>query len=143
MASLNLVPNTGLVITQACIFLTNMYAVKKLMVEPYLKLRDKRIAQTTGGQDQAKSIFKECSNTSESIDARIGKAYEDVKVYRVKTKSDASEKQQSMIAEAKVEAKAFLEDVQKQLASDVDAQQKKVPQIVNNLVNDTYAAVLK
>ena len=143
MASLNLVPNTGLVLVQAGIFITNLIAVKKLMVEPYLKLRDKRIAQTSGGQDEAKKIMTQCKQTSESIESQVNKAFEEAKDLRVSAKSDASQKQHSMVSDAKEEAKTYLESIQKKLADDMNIQQQKVPQIVNGLVDETFAAVLK
>lgn len=113
------------------------------MVEPYLKLRDKRIAQTSGGQDEAKKILTQCKQNSESIESQVNQAYAEVKDFRVSTKSGASEKQANMVAEAKKEAKSYLENIQKQLADDMNLQQKKVPQIVTGLVNETFAAVLK
>ena len=113
------------------------------MVEPYLKLRDKRIAQTSGGQDEARKILSQCKQTSESIEAQVNQAFDDVKDFRLKTKSGASDKQLKMVSDAKEEAKSYLEKVQKQLAEDLNQQQQKVPQIVAGLVDETYAAVLK
>ncbi|NRA43538.1 MAG: hypothetical protein HRU09_01145 [Oligoflexales bacterium] len=143
MASLNLVPNTGLVLIQAGIFITNLIAVKKLMVEPYLKLRDKRVAQTSGGQEEAKKIVTQCQQTSESIESQVNQAYEEVKDFRVTTKGSASQKQHKLVTDAKEEAKTYLDDIHKKLEEDMHLQQQKVPQLVTGLVDETFAAVLR
>ena len=42
MASLELVPHPDVLVVQAGVFLANFVVVKKLLVEPYLTVRDKR-----------------------------------------------------------------------------------------------------
>ena len=143
MAALNLTPDAGLVLTQAGIFLANLYVVKKLMLEPYIKLRDKRHMSTHGGQEEATKALQEVEAQSQIVNMKISQALEQAKAIREKSKSDAKTKQHEIVEKAKVESKSRLEAVSQDIKSNLEQEFKKVPDLVKSMTNEVFSAVLK
>ena len=63
MSSLNLVPNPTIMAIQAGLFVANFVAVKKLLLEPYLKVYDQRQDLTVGNKTEAIKILEENEST--------------------------------------------------------------------------------
>jgi len=143
MASLNLVPNAGLLAAQAGIFLANMVVIKKLMIDPYLKLKDKRQALTTGGQEEAEKILKDCELKGADLEAKITRAREDAKVLRQNSKADADTRQNQTLEAARKEAAEIVEKLRKELSENLRAEKEKIPQVVQKLSEDVYFASLR
>ena len=59
MASLILVPDPEVLAIQAGLFLVAVGVVKKLYVEPYLAVRERRQAATVGSKDEAARTLAE------------------------------------------------------------------------------------
>ena len=66
MSGLNLVPNPTVLAVQAGVFMANIFVIKKLWLDPYLRVYEKRQANTTGSQTDAEKISKE--NGAKKID---------------------------------------------------------------------------
>ena len=80
MSSLNLVPNVAVMAAQTGIFVANYYAVKKLLVEPYLKVYDKRRSLTVGSKEDSIRLIQENSDKELKIKSDLEKAFSDAKV---------------------------------------------------------------
>ena len=72
MAGLNLTPDPTALGTQAVIFLGAVFVVKKLMVEPYLAVQEKRDRSTVGSKAEAADLQRK----NEELIAEIERRYQ-------------------------------------------------------------------
>ncbi len=142
MASLNLVPNPPVLAVQAVIFLTSLVVVKKLFVEPYLELRDKREKLTVGSKDQALRLLEETDRVSLDITSKLNAAITEAKQAREKIRDAAIEKRTSALSAAEGESRKFLAEVETQIKQDLAQEKAKVPAIVKSLTDEVYKLAL-
>lgn len=143
MASLNLVPDPELLVIQAGIFLANLVVVKKLMIDPYLRLKDKRLAMTTGGQEEAEKTLQECRQKSLDLERQVSEARTAAKVTRQEKKSEADADYQKTLAEAKKEASEYLDKLRGELSENLKGEREKIPGLVRQLTDEVYLASLR
>jgi F0F1-type ATP synthase membrane subunit b/b' len=142
MASLNLVPNPPVLAVQAAIFLTGLVVVKKLFVEPYLTVRDKREKLTLGSKDEAQKLLAECDRISQDITAKLNQAVADAKQARDKVREAALAKRQTALSAAEGDSKKLVAEVENQIKQDLAAEKAKVPAIVKSLTDEVYKLAL-
>ena len=142
MSSLNLVPNVAVMAAQTGIFVANYYAVKKLLLEPYLKVYDKRRSLTVGSKEDSIRLIQENSDKELKIKSDLEKAFSDAKSVIDATVSDANTERDNIISKADAEVKAYLEGARKELASDLDEINQKVPAMVDGITNVIFEKVL-
>lgn len=142
MASLNLVPNPPVLAVQAVVFLTGLVVVKKLFVEPYLTLRDKREVLTVGSKDEAQKLLQETDRISQEITAKLNVAISDAKQAREKIRDAALTKRNAALGAAEGESKKLVQEVENQIKQDLAAEKAKVPAIVKNLTEEVYKLAL-
>lgn len=143
LAALNLTPDAGLVLTQAGLFLTNLYVVKKLMLDPYLKLKDKRYQLTLGGQKEAQEASQDVAAKTKLIDSKIAEAMGQAKLFREERKAQAQAKQLEMVDGAKAESKKKVEAVGAQVSAALEEELKKIPALVKSTTDEMFSAVLR
>ena len=122
---MNLVPNPTVLAVQAGVFLTNLVVVKKLFVEPYLSVRDRRDALTVGSKDEAQKFLAESERIALELQARIQTAAEEAKKEREKSREAAMVKRQAALAAASADAKKLIEQVEKQIQQDLTDEKAK------------------
>ena len=142
MSSLNLVPNVAVMAAQTGIFVANYYAVKKLLLEPYLKVYDKRRSLTVGSKEDSIRLIQENSDKELKIKSDLEKAFSDAKSVIDATVSGANTERDNIISKADAEVKAYLEGARKELASDLDEINQKVPAMVDGITNVIFEKVL-
>lgn len=142
MASLNLIPNPSVLVVQAGVFLANILVVKKLFVEPYLMVRDRREQLTIGGKDEASQAFAEADRTAADIQTRLSAAMAAAKKERDSLREVATQKRQALLAEAEAQAKKHVDSVEQQIKSEMTAERAKIPGIVASLTDEVYLAAL-
>lgn len=142
MASLNLVPNPPVLAVQAVVFLTGLVVVKKLFVEPYMTLRDKREALTVGSKDEAQKLLQETDRISQEITAKLNAAIIDAKQAREKVRDAALTKRNAALSAAEGESKQLVQQVEAQIKQDLAAEKAKVPAIVKSLTDEVYKLAL-
>lgn len=142
MASLNLVPNPPVLAVQAVVFLVGLAVVKKLFVEPYLSVRDKREKLTVGNKDEAQKLFQEAERVAQDVTTRISVAVDEAKKARGKTRDAAIAKRQAALAVAEGESKQLIAAVEKQIQQDLAEEKAKVPAIVKSLTDEVYKLAL-
>ena len=69
MSSLNLVPNLNVMAVQAGIFVANFLLLRNLLLEPYLKVYDKRQNLTVGSKAEAKELVAKNESAIQQIQA--------------------------------------------------------------------------
>jgi F0F1-type ATP synthase membrane subunit b/b' len=142
MASFELFPVPEVTAVEAGFFLLNMVIIKKLILNPYMKLKDKRELATVGSQDEAKKIIQQCESLSESITKQLGVAAQEARESRESIRTEAVKKRESILAAAEKDARKVISDVQTEVESKLQAERARVPEIVNSLTQEVYAAAL-
>lgn len=138
MAQLNLAPVPSVVAVQALVFLVNMVIVRKLFLDPYLRLRARREALTAGSKADANRLLYECDEIArkvqESVDAAAAAAASD----RERIKTAAMAKRSEIIGAAETKAKAEFESVATRVKEEVSEQRRLLPQVINSLTNEVF-----
>jgi F-type H+-transporting ATPase subunit b len=142
MASLNLVPDPEVLVVQAGVFLVALGVVKKLYVEPYLKVRERREAATIGSKDEAAQTLVECAKISNQIEARLAAAAVEAKAARETVKVAALERQAAIMATATAEANATVAAVEQQIQRELAGELAKIPAVVSQLTDEVYKLAL-
>lgn len=142
MAKFELLPNLTVMGIQGAIFGVSYFIVKSKFVEPYLRLKDKRLALTSGSKDSAKNLFDECESKSREITTKINKVIEDSKLYRAQQKESAVAKQQEIVNVASKEARSTIEKMSSDISTMLEEEKAKIPSIVQALNDDLYKTIL-
>jgi F0F1-type ATP synthase membrane subunit b/b' len=139
---LNLVPNPPVLAVQAVVFLAGLVVVKKLFVEPYLSVRDKREKLTVGSKDEAQKLLQDADRVAADVAARIGQAVEEAKKARGVTRDAALAQRQTTLSAAEADGKKLVAEVEKQVQQDLAQEKAKVPAIVKSLTDEVYKLAL-
>ena len=142
MSSLNLVPNVAVMAAQTGVFVANYYAVKKLLLNPYLEVYDKRRALTVGSREDSIKLVQSNSDKEMKIKSDLEKAFADAKVILETSVTNASSEKEAIISSADAEVKSFLESARKDLSADLVEMNKKVPDMVDGITNVIFEKVL-
>ena len=79
MASLDLSPNPTVMMVQAGLFLVNFVAVKKLILEPYLKVADAREKLTSGDQAEAAAVLEKSDSGMRQVSEKLEAARDEAR----------------------------------------------------------------
>ncbi len=142
MATLELIPKVPVLIVQTAVFLANIVVVKKLFVDPYLKLQDRREAMTIGKQEGATKILGECETISRNVTAKLEAAYAEAAAAREVVRSNTTLKKTQMLKTAATEARSYVEAIEKEIQQEVAREKQKIPAIVNLLTQEFYERTL-
>ncbi len=133
MSSLNLSPNPVIMAVTAGVFVANLIAVKKLFLEPYLKVRDQRIKATFGNQAAAEQLEVENTRATEKIRDRIATASLEARNFRDSSLATAKQKRDELLAAASKEATDVVTAMRGDLVKELAEQRQAVPAIVQQL----------
>ncbi len=140
MAQLNLVPDPAVVGVQIGLFVVNMAIVKKLFLEPYLRLRTKRDALTTGSQADASRLLYECDEIARKVQESIEEAAASAASERERFKAGASQRRTEIIKAAEEKARAEVESVAARVKTEVAEQRAMLPKVISDLTTQLFAA---
>ncbi len=140
MAQLNLVPDPAVVGVQIGLFIVNMAVVKKLYLEPYLRLRAKRDALTTGSQADASRLMFECDEIARKVQSSIEEAAAAASSERERIKSAAVSRRTEIIKTAEEKARAEVESVTSRIQSELAEQRALLPKVVSELTAQVFTA---
>lgn len=138
MADLNLIPDPKVLVVNTGIFLANLICVKKLFVEPYLELKSKRGANTTGNQEQSNRFLNQNEELEKQIDTTLNKAYEDSTELRKKLTLEAVSRREESLRNARLEADKLLEGVRESVSKALEAEKAKLPTVIEALSKEVY-----
>lgn len=143
MTQLNLKPDPIVLGVQAVIFLANMFIVKKLMLEPYLSVRNRRDAQTGGNLDTAQKLQREAEELEAKITERMRAAHKDAAQVREGIKKEAMEKRASVLAKAESEAKAEQSRIETAIAANLKEERARQDQSIKSISDQFFAQVIQ
>lgn len=138
MANLQLVPNPTVLVVQAGVFLSAMVVVKKLYVDPFLKLKDKRDAATTGNQDLASELLAKNEADKVTVKERISEASSEALQLISSAKKAATEERDAIVAKASAEAKERIQALSKEIAERLSEERARIPEVVAKLSATVY-----
>jgi len=142
MATLELIPKVPVLIVQTGVFLANIVVVKKLFVDPYLKLQDRRDAMTVGNQEGAAKILSECESITRNVTAKLETAYTELALVREQVRNSTLKKKTEILKLAETEARSYVEAIEKEIQEEVAREKQKIPAIVNSLTQEFYDRTL-
>ena len=108
MAQLVLVPNPVVMAVQAGVFIAGAVIIKKLMIEPYLSVRDRREKLTVGNRDEAAMILNRCEIIAADVNKRLIQAAQTAHKAKEATRNSALERRNAIISAAEDESKATI-----------------------------------
>lgn len=142
MAALNLDPNPLIIAAQMGIFIGAVVVVKKLMVDPYLKVKDKRDSLTVGSTDDAKTLVAENEQLSANIQGQLQDAFQYAKQVKETALESAEGKSREILAAAKTNIEADSAKLEQQLKKDLAEETSKAKQFVDTLAAQVYQKVV-
>lgn len=143
MSSLNLDPNSLVLATQLGVFLGAVVCVKKLMLEPYLKVKEKRDRLTIGNQSDADALLEKNEQIKKQIDEKIQGAYEMARVIKAESLKKAEDESSRIISVAENEVSSLAIELEKEITASLKEESQKIPQTVESLSAELYAKVVR
>lgn len=141
MSQLNLVPDPIVLAAHAGVFVATIAIVKKLYVEPYLKLRDRRESLTTGSQQDSKNILQRCEEISSQINVRLKEASVEVNKIREESRRVATLKREDIVKKAEAEMKTALAQLEKSVKEELMTERTKIQNVVLELSKEVFTKV--
>jgi F0F1-type ATP synthase membrane subunit b/b' len=142
MASLELKPEPIVVAVQGVIFLASMYSVKKLMLEPFLKLRERRKALTEGRFQEARKIVDEAEQKLSAIRERMREAAMAARSDRDVIVGKAVLARTELIAKAEAEGKQVISEMKNRISVDLAGERAVIKSQVSVLTKQVMDRVL-
>lgn len=138
MSQLNLKPDPIILGVQALLFFANIGIVKKLILDPYLRLKDARSKATVGGQSEAEHLLTQSKQMQEQIDRRMRETFQQASNAAESIRSTATSKKNALISEAEGQAR----DAQNKALQDIDAEVKSARVTLEKEVDQIAAKMM-
>lgn len=145
MASVNdlLIPKPQVMAVQAVIFCAALVIIKKFIIDPYLKVRDKRESFTSGSKDQAKDLIKKSSDLDFKIESSLNKAREDSRQIKKEKYEAAIEQKEKIVSQADADAKATVGAMTENIKKQISEEKALIPAFVAQLTEQFYEKTLQ
>ena len=141
MSQLNLTPDPIVLGAQAAIFLTNMFVVKKLILEPYLSVRLRRENATGGNQAVATKLGDEAKALEAKITERMRDAHKEAAAKREQIKTVAGTNRTAILKEAENFCKAEQQKIEKEISANLTEERSKKDETIKSLAQAFFAQV--
>lgn len=142
MAHLELKPEPIIVAVQGVVFLASLFTVKKLMLEPFLKLRARRKDLTEGRFVAARKIVDDAEQKLGAVRERMREAAMAAREDRDAIVDKAVAERATMIATAEAEGKQLITDMKKRIGDDLNAERGTIKTQVGTLTKQVIDQVL-
>jgi F0F1-type ATP synthase membrane subunit b/b' len=142
MANLELIPKLPVLAVQAGIFIANLGIMKKLFMDPYLKVKEAQEGMTIGSQGDAIRLLSQADSITASINDRMNMAMVDAKNSRELVRSAALEKRTQILDAVQKEVSNELIKVQEDIEHQVQLERSQISNVVANLANEVYKIAL-
>jgi len=139
MASFELFPDPAVLVVETGIFLVNVAIIKKLMLDPYLQLKDKREAATIGSKEGASAVLNKCESIASTISATLTAAAEETVVIKDAIITDAASQRDALLKTAEGEAKATIDAIQTAIQKQLSEERSKIDSVVSQLTEEVYS----
>ena len=142
MADFNLVPVPRVLLVQAGIFIANTIIIKKLLVEPYLKLKAKRLDCTEREHAAATARFAALEKELTELQAQCRSRLSALAQLRRKKYELARARREELIVAATREAEAAIKEAKANLRQEFEAAQAELDTTVGSLSQEMFDLLL-
>lgn len=142
MADFNLVPVPRVLLVQVGIFIANTVIVKKLLIDPYLKLKAKRLDYTERKQAAATARFTTLEQELVALRATRRSRLSALAQLRRKKYEQARARREELIVAATQEAEAAIKQAKAQLRKEFDSAQAELDSTVGVLSQEMFDLLL-
>ena len=142
MADFNLVPVPRVLLVQVGIFIANTIVVKKLLIDPYLKLKAKRLDYTERKQAAATARFATLEQELTELRATRRSRLSALAQLRRKKYEQARARREELIVAATQEAEAAIKQAKEQLRREFDTAQAELDSTVGALSQEMFDLLL-
>jgi F0F1-type ATP synthase membrane subunit b/b' len=142
MAGLHLMPNPEVLLVQTGLFVASVVVVKKLMLEPYLKVRAKRFSATEGSLDFAATTTETNEKLTKELELKLMSAHAEIKREAQRLIDKATEEREALLKGVEGKARQSLGQVEATIRQELAEERKKVPKIVEELVPVLYKQIM-
>jgi len=138
LASLNLEFNPTAIAAHAVVFITSIGVVKKLYVDPYMKLRDKRDHATINQKARAQDLVLQNEELGSEIHAKFEKAKDEIhQVVDVK-RNEMKERREEILALSNQKARELLEKVRTEIGDIMKQEEQKLTTAIPALTDELF-----
>ena len=142
MADFNLVPVPRVLLVQVGIFIANTIIVKKLMIDPYLKLKAKRLDYTERKQAAATARFAALEQELAELRATRRSRLSALAQLRRKKYEQARARREKLIVAATQESEAAIKEAKANLRKEFKGAQAELDATVGNLSQEMFHLLL-
>lgn len=142
MAGLNLNPNPIIMVTQAGFFFASLITVKKLMLDPYLKIRDSRLASTKGSQSDSKEIIKDNETKERSIEEKMTTGIEEARHFSEDIRNKAKTQRDQILADAQEKSRELIKASEAKLKETLNQETSKISNVISEITDVLYNKTL-
>ena len=142
MADFNLVPVPRVLLVQVGIFIANTIIIKKLLVEPYLKLKAKRLDYTERKQAAATARFTALEQELAELRATRRSRLSALAQMRRKKYEQARARREELIVAATSESEAAIKEAKVSLRKEFEAAQTELDSTVGQLSQEMFDLLL-
>lgn len=137
-AELELIPKLPVLAVQTVIFIANIAIIKKLFVEPYLKVKAERETTTQGSRDEAIKLQAHAKEIEEELERRLAEGLKAIRDQRESIRRLALNQRQALIDEASLEASTWSERAENELNQVIAREKEKIPTVVSLLKEEVF-----
>lgn len=135
MSSLNLNPNGLVIAAQTGIFLANYLVIKKLILKPYLEVRERRNNATTASLSLSESLRSKNESVQIEIQAKLSQAFDDIQKFRAEIRSRANKERDGILSGAESHAKNTIISAQEDIRLVIKEEKEKLPLIIQEVAS--------
>lgn len=133
MSSLNLNPNGLVIAAQTGIFFANYLVIKKLILKPYLEVRERRNSATTASLSLSDSLRSKNEAAQQEIQSKLTQAFDDIQKFRADIRSRANQERDGVLGGAETDAKGTISSAQENIRRVIKEEREKLPRIVDQV----------
>ena len=142
-SKLNLVPELPVFIGHSILFLANIAVVHKLFVKPYLELKNKRLAVTSGSESQAMMLINTARASALEVDVRLAAAFSETAAFRAEKRANAQLQKSKIVELAESELESEMETFKRELKEEIALKRSELSSIIDKLTHDAVAKVIQ
>ena len=133
VAEFRLDPVPRVLVVQAVIFLANTWIVKKLMIDPYLQLRTKRLDYTERKKEQANQRLIEVKQQLAELEARRQAKLNELAELRRQKQTQARNQREEIIRTARQQAEKEIKRAKDTLDNEFQQAQQQLVEVKDQL----------
>jgi F0F1-type ATP synthase membrane subunit b/b' len=137
MADFNIIPEPVTLALhttiQAGVFLSTAYVINRFYVQPYLKVRRKRLAVTSGSHELATGILEDNKKRQDQIDLKVAEVLDSAKQSAAEIVKKAQEERQRLIGFAEQKSVGEMVKSKASIQTRFDQEKAKLAQSVSDI----------